>query len=93
VNDEIEVDLAAQILARLADKAAKRYPPNTVLIMQCYCNTLTLDTEWEEAIRRVKAAQPAIPFREVFLIENAGMSHPMLKLGGGSVEILRDTLH
>jgi hypothetical protein len=69
-NDEIQEDLATQILARLAEKAAKNYPWNTVLIIQCFCNTLTLLSEWEEAVKRVKEAKPHIPFREVFLIEN-----------------------
>jgi hypothetical protein len=69
-DDEIPADLATQILGRLADKAAKGYPWNTVLIMQCFTNSLTLDTEWNEAIQRVENARPYIPFREVFLIEN-----------------------
>ncbi len=42
----------------------------TVLIIQCFCNTLTLETEWEDAMNTVKAAAPTIPFREVFLIES-----------------------
>ena len=71
-NDEIESDLAAQILARIAEKAAKHYPWNTVLVIQCFCNSLTLLSEWEDAIQRVAAAKPYIPFREVFLIENVG---------------------
>jgi hypothetical protein len=69
-NNEIEIDLAAQILARIGEKAAKHYPWNTILIIQCYCNTLTLLSEWKHAIQRVKDARPAIPFREVFLVEN-----------------------
>jgi hypothetical protein len=69
-NKDIETDLAAQILARIAEKAAKHYPWNTVLIIQCFCNTLTLLTEWEDAIKRVEEAKPHIPFREVFLIES-----------------------
>jgi hypothetical protein len=72
-NDEIQVDLADQILERLTQKAAKSYPWNTVLIMQCFCNTLTLDTEWTDAIKRVEAAQPNIPFREVFLIQSVSL--------------------
>lgn len=69
-NDEIQRDLATQILGRIADKAAKGYPRNTVLIIQCFCNSLTLDTEWNDAIQRVENARPYIPFRELFLIEN-----------------------
>lgn len=69
-NDEIPDDLAQQIIDRLNSKASKRYPRNTVLIMQCFANTLTLLWEWNDAIRRVQGAAPHIPFREVFLIEN-----------------------
>lgn len=69
-NNEIVVDLATQILDRLAKKAEKRYPPNTVLVVQCFANTLTLESEWTDAVRRVEAAQPHIPFRELFLIES-----------------------
>jgi hypothetical protein len=69
-NHEIETDLATQIVARIEEKAAKNYPWNTVLIIQCFCNSLTLLTEWEDAIKRVQDANLQIPFREVFLIEN-----------------------
>lgn len=69
INHEIRDDLADQILARLAEKAARGYPWNTVLIMQCFCNSLTLESEWKDAIQRVENARPSIPFREVFLIE------------------------
>jgi len=68
-NDEIMADLANQIIERLKSKAGKGYPWNTVLIMQCFPNTLTLQSEWEDAIQRVQAARPFIPFRELFLIE------------------------
>src|SRR5713101_3938648 len=71
-NSEIESDLATQVLARIAEKAAKNYPWNTILIIQCFCNTLTLLSEWEDALKRVAEARPYIPFREVFLIENVG---------------------
>jgi hypothetical protein len=40
-----------------------------VLIIQCFCNTLTLEAEWTAAVHRVEQARPPIPFREVFLIE------------------------
>jgi len=69
-NQEIMVDLADQIIERVKEKAAKGYSWNTVLIIQCFANTLTLESEWESAVQRVENAQPHIPFREVFLIEN-----------------------
>jgi hypothetical protein len=68
-NDEIETDLAGQILTALNRKTAKSYPRNTVLIIRCVTNGLTLDTEWAAAIRRVENARPPILFREVFLLE------------------------
>ena len=69
-NDEIMTDLADQIIERLKRKADKGYPPNTVLIMQCFANTLTLESEWKSAIQRVENEQPDIPFKEVFLFES-----------------------
>lgn len=69
-NDEITLDLTDQILLRLESKAAKKYPVNTVLIMQCFANTLTLESEWKDAVKRVEEAHPAIPFRELFLVES-----------------------
>jgi hypothetical protein len=51
-NNEIQQDLAQQIIERLDSKAAKQYPHNTVLVMHCFANTLTLLSEWEDAIRR-----------------------------------------
>jgi len=73
-NDEIMVDLMGQILSRLESKAEKKYPANTVLIMQCFANTLTLESEWKDSVKRVEEARPLIPFRELFLVE-AGNSY------------------
>ena len=44
-NSEIETDLATQIVTRIAEKAAKNYPWNAVLIIQRFCKSLTLLTE------------------------------------------------
>jgi hypothetical protein len=68
-NDEIMVDLAEQIIERLKDKGEKGYPASTVLVMQCFANSLTLESEWNDAVQRVKNAGLGIPFREVFLVE------------------------
>lgn len=73
-NDELPTDLADQIIERLKSKSAKPYPPGTVLIVNCFANSLILDSEWDEAIERVKKAQLHRAFREVFLIETV-MSH------------------
>jgi hypothetical protein len=73
-NDELVVDLSAQIIDRIKTKAAKRYPPGTVLIVQCFPNSLILDSEWNEAIERVNRARVHLAFREVYVFGNV-MSH------------------
>lgn len=73
-NDELAIDLADQIIERLKSKSAKPYPPGTVLIVNCFANSLILHSEWEDAIDGVKKAQVHLAFREVFLIETV-MSH------------------
>lgn len=66
---EIAGDLAAQIIGRLEAKAAKRYPANTVLIVYCVTNSLTLEDEWEDAMAKVTASGAHLPLRETFLVE------------------------
>ena len=72
--DELAADLAGQIMERLTSKSAKEYPPGTVLIVNCIPNSLTLLSEWDDAIERVTKAQLHLAFREVFLVEMV-MSH------------------
>jgi hypothetical protein len=80
-NDELAMDLAAQILERLKSKSNKQYPPETVLIINCISNGIILDSEWNDAMTRVKDARLHLPFREVFLLELV-MSHSMTLYGG-----------
>lgn len=68
-NDELQRDLACQIVQRLQSKGSKRYSPGTALIMNCIANGLILASEWNDAIERVRKAQSDLGFREVFLIE------------------------
>jgi len=70
-NDERSVDLANQILGRLKDKSAKRYPSGTVLIVNCDSDGLLLEDEWDKAIEMVRDAQQHLAFREVFLVETS----------------------
>jgi hypothetical protein len=70
-NDELATDLADQIVGRLKSKSDK-YPPRTVLIVNCFQNSLTLESEWNDAIERVTKAQAHRAFREVFLLEMVG---------------------
>src|SRR5947209_8189413 len=69
-NDEAIGDLAGQIASRLADKGQKRYPGNTVLIINCITDGVVLEDEWNDAIARVAAMNLHRMFREVFLIEH-----------------------
>jgi hypothetical protein len=68
-ENELEADLADQIIARLKCKSTKSYPPNTVLIVDCIANTIVLEPEWKNVIERVKVAQAHLAFREVFLFD------------------------
>jgi hypothetical protein len=73
-NDELATDLAGQIVERLKSKSNKQYPPGTVLVVNCFPNSLILESEWEDAIERVKKTKAHLSFREVFLLESV-MSH------------------
>jgi hypothetical protein len=73
-NDEIPANLANQIIERLKRKSEKKYPLRTVLIVNCIPNNLILESEWSDAVERVKKAQAHLAFLEVFLLE-AIMSH------------------
>jgi hypothetical protein len=68
-NDDKVTTLAAQIIDRIKAKTAKRYPPNTVLIMFVVLNGVTYQEEWDETISRVAQANEHHGFNEVFLIE------------------------
>ncbi len=74
-NDEREADLATQIIDRLKSKSAKGYPLETVLIIYCVLNGVTLQHEWDEAIRRVTQAGAHHAFKEVFLIDTSVASY------------------
>jgi hypothetical protein len=79
-NDELATDLAVQILERLKSKDNKQYPPETVLIINCISNGIILDSEWKDAMARVKDARLHLRFQEVFLLELV-MSHSMTLYG------------
>ena len=68
-NNENAIDLAEQILERLKSKSNKKYPPATVLVVNCVPNGLILGEEWKDAIDRVENARLHLAFREVFLLE------------------------
>jgi len=68
-NDERSADVAAQVVACLRKKSAKRYPAGTVLIVSCRSDGLLLLNEWDDAAVRIEQAQEHLAFREVFLVE------------------------
>jgi hypothetical protein len=67
-NNERVMDLSNQILQCLQKKSAKKYPPGTVLIVDCVAGLLD-QSEWEDAVQEVKKAELHAAFREVFLCE------------------------
>ncbi|MFH0343453.1 MAG: hypothetical protein ACHBNF_15315 [Chromatiales bacterium] len=69
-NYEAEDDLANKILERIRAKTKIKYPGKTVLVVQCFLDTLFLEDEWEHAITRVKKAHINHRFHEVFVFDS-----------------------
>lgn len=74
-NNERETDLATQIIDRIKSKSKKGYTPGTVLIVYCVLNGVTLQDEWDEAVKRVTQADVHHAFKEVFLIDTGSASY------------------
>jgi hypothetical protein len=74
-NNERETDLAAQIIDRIVSKSKKGYTPETVLIVYCVLNGVTLQDEWDEVVKRVTQADVHHAFKEVFLIDTGSASY------------------
>lgn len=74
-------DLAEQILVRLKEKAKKKYPASTVLVVNCVANMPLFESEWKDAIEQVQLAIPSIPFREVFFVVDMLLSHSLTLYG------------
>lgn len=72
--EERVTDLADLIIGRLRNKEVKRYPPGTVLIVNCITDGLIYHDEWNRAVARVAETWADLPFRELFLVELI-MSH------------------
>ena len=83
-SDELQVDLATQIIDRLKDKGIKQYPPDTILIINCVTNGIILEPEWNDAIARVRSTQLHLRFREVFFLELT-MKHSTTLYGDSAV--------
>jgi hypothetical protein len=74
-NDERETDLAAQRIDRIRIKSKMNYTSETVLIVYCVPNGVTLQDEWDEAVNRVTQAGVHHAFQEVFLIDTGSASY------------------
>lgn len=80
-NGEREKDLATQIVDRIKDKSKKGYDPETVLIVYCVPNGVTLQDEWDRAVQLVIEADVHHAFREVFLIDTGMFSYSAMLYG------------
>lgn len=69
-NDESQDDLANRLVERIRAKSTITYPTGTVLVIQCFLDTLFLEDEWNDAIERVKRAGVKHRFREVFIFDS-----------------------
>ena len=69
-NYELQDDLAGRILNRIEKKNNIKYPPQTILVIQCFLDTLILEDEWDYAIQKVKASGVEHRFREIFIFDS-----------------------
>ncbi len=67
-NNEHVMDVSGQVLQCLRQKSTKKYPPGTVLIVDCVAGPLD-QSEWDDAVEEVKNRNLHGAFREVFLCE------------------------
>lgn len=69
-NYEAQEDLAKKILERIKAKSKLKYPTRTILIIQCFLDTLFGEDEWEYAIQLVKNSEAAHKFYEIFVFDS-----------------------
>lgn len=69
-DHELSEDLTNKILGRIAAKAKKQYPSNTILIIQCFLDTFLREEEWDYAIKKVKESGIKHRFREIFVFDS-----------------------
>jgi hypothetical protein len=63
-------DFSRIVIASIEHKAAKKYPVNTILVVDCSLNTLYTDDEWRELVTLVSDRTKSHPFFEIFLCDN-----------------------
>jgi hypothetical protein len=57
------------LLARIKDKASKRYPDHTTLIVCCCLDMLCTSEEWEYLRRCIEKSQQSHQFEEIYIYE------------------------
>lgn len=67
------IDTFAEIMLKaITAKAAKTYPEQTTLIVDCILNTIYMRHEWEQLIKRVRTDLPNHKFLEIFVSDSNG---------------------
>lgn len=69
---EADDHLLKGILEGIAKKDAIAYPADTVLVIQCHPERLTLESEWRYVIDALRSANVEHQFAEIFLYEPVG---------------------
>jgi len=60
-------DLARRVVCRIVEKAAKKYPSDTTLVVECHVTTILSRDEWVEVCRLVEGSLPAYPFIRILV--------------------------
>jgi len=72
LGHEADDNLLSGILDAIAKKNAIAYPGNTVLVVQCHPERLTLEGDWRHVVDGLHRAHVDHQFDEIFLYEPAG---------------------
>ena len=69
VGDDFIHSYVELVLAELTKKAAKVYPEQTALVVQCSLNRLYLPDEWDQLVSNVRRKVTLHSFSEIFLYD------------------------
>ena len=68
-NSEPKDDLVQKIVERIRAKDTIDYPPDTILVIQCFLDRIFLEPEWNRSIEQAQQAVVEHRFREVFFCD------------------------
>ena len=71
-NREFVESYAELVKDRIASKAAKLYPKDTTLIVQCTLNMPYMPDEWDDLMARLQPTLSKVPFREIYFYDTLG---------------------